>query len=413
MDKTALHEIGELKKLMVAKIQKTHHREKQTESKISAKNDRIRVLESELKKCQDDSKNVIDELMAELKNKDKQILRVSAAYRQQKDDLSKTRLKLSVSESENASYSSEMKRSKSRVASISESLNLAQVLGELKKIKEENSKGDKSRRKNEKPDDYNKSPAKTKSFSIQKNLTKITEILLDWVASLNPSENSIFMDYCHQVTPYVANLSHLSDSAVNYLLKIAQLEGELHNSLKYFHLPKNYDSKNDTKTDLHDKNFEPKNTDSMNQTIPQHLLLITVCARSSRYNTPELSDSLQYIKSISPVQPIFHKNLVKAFSFLSGDRRYRKDVVEILRRNEIGIELPEEVLRTIYLTVSADAKNVDLLSYLKSISFCNKGNREILERLGLLTVLKTLKIEDGETSREVFCLADAITEMFV
>jgi len=104
---------------------------------------------------------------------------------------------------------------------------------------------------------------------------------------------------------------------------------------------------------------------------------------------------------------------VKAFSFLSGDRRYRKDVVEILRRNEIGIELPEEVLRTIYLTVSADAKNVDLLSYLKSVSFCNKGNREILERLGLLTVLKTLKIDDGETSREVFCLADAITEMFV
>jgi len=133
MDKTALHEIGELKKLMVAKIQKVHHREKQTESKIHAKNDKIRVLESELKKCQDDSKNVIDKLMAELKNKDKQILRVSAAYRQQKDDLSKTRLKLSVSESENASYSSEMKRSKSRVASISESLNLAQVLGELKK----------------------------------------------------------------------------------------------------------------------------------------------------------------------------------------------------------------------------------------------------------------------------------------
>ena len=185
MDKTALHEIGELKKLMVAKIQKAHQREKQTESRISAKKDRIRVLESELKKCQDDSKNVIDKLMAELKNKDKQILRVSAAYRQQKDDLSKTRLKLSVSESENASYSSEMKRSKSRVASISESLNLAQVLGELKKIKEENSRGDKNRRKNEKLDDVfnNKSPAKTKSFQSQKDLTKVIEILLDWVAS--------------------------------------------------------------------------------------------------------------------------------------------------------------------------------------------------------------------------------------
>jgi len=410
MDKTALHEIGELKKLMVAKIQKVHHREKQTESKIHAKNDKIRVLESELKKCQDDSKNVIDKLMAELKNKDKQILRVSAAYRQQKDDLSKTRLKLSVSESENASYSSEMKRSKSRVASISESLNLAQVLGELKKIKEENSKGDKNRRKNEKQDDFNnKSPAKTKSFQSQKDLTKITEILLDWVASLNPADNSHFMDYCHQVTPYVASLTHLSDPAVNYLLKIAQLEGELHNSLKYFHLPKNID----LDSNFVNKNSEPKNIDSINQTVPQHLLLITICARSSRYNSPELSDSLQYIKSISPVQPVFHKNLVKAFSFLSGDRRYRKDVVEILRRNDIRIELPEEVLRTIYLTFSADAKNVNLLSYLKSISFCNKGNREILERLGLLTVLKTLKINDGETSREVFCLAEGITEMFV
>lgn len=104
---------------------------------------------------------------------------------------------------------------------------------------------------------------------------------------------------------------------------------------------------------------------------------------------------------------------MKAFSFLSGDRRYRKDVVEILRRNEIEIEFPEEILRTIYLTVSADAKNVDLLSYLKSISFCNRGNREILERLGILTVLKTLKIDDGETSREVFCLAEGITEIFV
>lgn len=412
MDKTALHEIGELKKLMVAKIQKAHQREKQTESRISAKKDRIRVLESELKKCQDDSKNVIDKLMAELKNKDKQILRVSAAYRQQKDDLSKTRLKLSVSESENASYSSEMKRSKSRVASISESLNLAQVLGELKKIKEENSRGDKNRRKNEKLDDVfnNKSPAKTKSFQSQKDLTKVTEILLDWVASLSPSDNSTFMDYCHQVTPYVASLSHLPDSAVNYLLKISQLEGELHNSLKYFHLPKSHDSNSDS----NDKNVEPKKyIDSINRTIPQHLLLITVCARSSRYNSPELSDSLQYIKSISPVQQIFHKNLVKAFSFLSGDRRYRKDVVEILRRNEIEIEFPEEILRTIYLTVSADAKNVDLLSYLKSISFCNRGNREILERLGILTVLKTLKIDDGETSREVFCLAEGITEIFV
>jgi len=217
------------------------------------------------------------------------------------------------------------------------------------------------------------------------------------------------MDYCHQVTPYVASLTHLSDPAVNYLLKIAQLEGELHNSLKYFHLPKNIDLNSDS----NNTNSDPKSIDSINKTIPQHLLLITICARSSRYNSPELSDSLQYIKSISPVQPVFHKNLVKAFSFLSGDRRYRKDVVEILRRNEIGIELPEEVLRTIYLTFSADAKNVNLLSYLKSISFCNKGNREILERLGLLTVLKTLKINDGETSREVFCLAEGITEMFV
>merc|ERR1711972_715234 len=97
----------------------------------------IRVLESELKKCQDDSKSAIDKLMTELKHKDKQILRISAAYRQQKDDLSKVKNKLSVTESENASLGAEMKRSKSRVASISESLNLAQVLAELKKNKTE------------------------------------------------------------------------------------------------------------------------------------------------------------------------------------------------------------------------------------------------------------------------------------
>merc|ERR1712035_195492 len=99
------------------------------------------------KKCQDDSKSAIDKLMTELKHKDKQILRISAAYRQQKEDLSKVKNKLSITESENASLGAEMKRSKSRVASISESLNLAQVLAELKKIKEENKQKDEKMKK--------------------------------------------------------------------------------------------------------------------------------------------------------------------------------------------------------------------------------------------------------------------------
>merc|ERR1712178_630378 len=126
------------KKLMLAKIQKAHLQESQIKSKLAAKNDQIRLLESELKKCQDDSKTAIDKLMSELRAKDKQILRISNAYRQQKDDFSKTKNKLKIVEAQNASLDHEMKRSKSRVASISESLNLAQVLGELKKIKKDN-----------------------------------------------------------------------------------------------------------------------------------------------------------------------------------------------------------------------------------------------------------------------------------
>ena len=118
MDRTAFQEVCDLKKLMLAKIQKAHLQESQIKSKLAAKSDQIRVLESELKKCQDDSKSAIDKLMTELKHKDKQILRISAAYRQQKEDLSKVKNKLSIIESENASLGAEMKRSKSRVASI-------------------------------------------------------------------------------------------------------------------------------------------------------------------------------------------------------------------------------------------------------------------------------------------------------
>ena len=82
MNRTALNEIQELKGIMLAKIQKAHLKETQTQSKLQSKNDQIRLLESELKKCQDDSKTAIDKLMSELRAKDKQILRISNAYRQ-------------------------------------------------------------------------------------------------------------------------------------------------------------------------------------------------------------------------------------------------------------------------------------------------------------------------------------------
>jgi len=388
---TAVEEVQALKRIMVHKIQKAHQREQSCVAQLAGKNSEIKVLEKELTKVQDQSKKAIDDLVAELQKKDRQLFRMSQSYRQLKDDLSKTKHKLSVTTSHRASVEAEMKRSKTRIASMTESLTIAQIASEIKKTGPAKHASE-SNHSFEISPPSSRSPSPTKSrvsLGITKsqinNYKKFAERALDWLTSFEPDRTENYMDHALQITPFVVAMNPLPQSGAEFLLKVAHHSADLPSTLKYYHLPKS-------------KEQDP--------TVMELLLLITICGRSSRQKDGgELTDAILSLKSKDSVPRSIHAAVTKSFSYLSSDRSFRKDVVEILFKNEITDGIGEDLLRTLYLAVAQNDKYEEsqksLFAYLAHLCGMSRHACCTLERLGLVTILKRIRLEVPSIPKEI------------
>jgi len=403
---TAYDEIQALKRIMVQKIQKAHQKELRCDERLATRDEQIAELERELRRTQDQSKQAIDDLMLELKKKDRQLLRMSQAYRQMKEDLAKSRQKYNIKSAEAASLEAEMKRNKSRVASMSESLSIATMMhdgrveeksrrgsahGKYSGLDDSNSAGDQPVSS---PEPKRQTTNKADNRNQLSVLKKFTGRALEWLAELEPQSTMYYMDRCQQIVPFIVNISPLPSAGAEFLLRVAHQPWDMPACLKYFHLAKS--AKRD-------------------RTVSELLLIITVCARSSRQTVGgELTDALVTLKSHPEIPKSDHSAVVKTFSYLSSDRSFRKDVTDVLIKNRVTTNLSEELLRTLYLAAAQDevysGAQAHLFNYLAEICENSRSAKVTLERLGLTTVLKRIKLESSTTPVEIQALYKLLCE---
>ena len=217
---TVLDEVQALKKIMVTKIQKAESKVKkymlnykilQFEYRTQKfnilkftvyKNENnnltkeVSELENQILNLQKNSKIAIDKLISEIAEKDQQIERISEAYRLQKTELNKLRRKDREQSASKIALKAELKRSKTRIASMGESLEAEKVLREITK---QNIMLGSSVEKV--VDNSKKTTVGLKSSKAVENYKRFTEKAVEWMACLDPQSSDDFRERAIQVLP--------------------------------------------------------------------------------------------------------------------------------------------------------------------------------------------------------------------